>query len=97
MALNTPVGRFRVVSLIEGISFLVLLFIAMPLKYWADSPQAVAIVGTVHGVLFALYFIALAHAWISARWPITRILAAIAAAFIPFGTFILDARIRKNP
>jgi len=94
MVLTTAVGRFRIVSLIEGISFLVLLAIAMPLKYWADIPQAVAIVGAIHGVLFALYLITLVNAWISHRWSFMRIIVAFIVAFIPFGTFVHDRYIR---
>ena len=53
--LQTPIGRLRLMGFIEGMSLLILLFIAMPLKYWADYPMAVTIVGSVHGGLFILY------------------------------------------
>ncbi|UVI32691.1 DUF3817 domain-containing protein [Paenibacillus spongiae] len=95
--LKTAVGRFRLVSLIEGISFLVLLFIAMPLKYWADIPSPVTIVGAIHGGLFVLYVLALIHAWIAAKWSFLRVVMAFIASFLPFGTFVLDSYIRKNP
>ena len=57
--LNDTFSRFRLISFIEGISFLILVFIAMPLKYLAGIPLAVKIVGMAHGVLFILFFIAL--------------------------------------
>ncbi|KKJ79704.1 putative membrane protein YdzA, partial [Bacillus subtilis] len=47
--LHTPIGRLRTMGFIEGMSLLILLFIAMPLKYWAGLPLAVTIVGSVHG------------------------------------------------
>ncbi len=95
--LTNAVGRFRLISLLEGSSFLILLFIAMPLKYWGDWHAGVTIVGGAHGALFVLYMLALLHAVIAARWKLMRIAGAVAAAFIPFGTFVLDSRIRKNP
>lgn len=52
--LHTPIGRLRTMGFIEGMSLLILLFIAMPLKYWAGLPLAVTIVGSVHGGLFIL-------------------------------------------
>ena len=60
---NTSVGRLRLAGITEGISFLVLLFIAMPLKYWAGMPLAVKYTGWAHGVLFVLYGICLIMAW----------------------------------
>ena len=76
--LNTEIGRFRLVSLLEGVSFLVLLGIAMPLKYAAGIPEAVRYVGWAHGLLFVLFILALLSASTAARWP----LAKIAGAFI---------------
>ncbi|MBD0384264.1 DUF3817 domain-containing protein [Paenibacillus sedimenti] len=84
------------VGLAEGASFLILLGIAMPLKYFFDLPQAVQIFGMAHGVLFVLYLLALAIVtWIH-RWPFKRVLIAFIAAFLPFGPFILDGRLRKD-
>jgi integral membrane protein len=95
--LKTALGRFRLVGLYEGISFLVLLGIAMPLKYFADIPQAVSVVGMLHGLLFVLYLLTLAHVTLANRWSIIRVLGAIIASLIPFGTFVLDARLRRQP
>jgi integral membrane protein len=87
---------FRIVALLEGISFLVLLLIAMPLKYFADLPSAVQVVGAAHGALFVAYIIVLAGVTIVNKWSWVRVLGAIAAAFIPFGTFVLEARVRRE-
>ncbi|GIO14311.1 membrane protein [Cohnella xylanilytica] len=87
---------FRVVSYLEGLSFLVLLLIAMPLKYAADMPEAVAIVGMAHGVLFALFLAGVAVMAVLFRWRLARIAGAVAAAFLPFGPFVLERRIRKD-
>lgn len=93
---KTSIGRFRAISIIEGISFLVLLFIAMPLKYFADLPLAVKIVGWAHGVLFIGYLIALAQVTIIHRWFFMRVISAFIASLIPFGPFILERQLSRE-
>lgn len=94
--LNTEIGRFRVVSLLEGVSFLVLLGIAMPLKYAANLPEAVRYVGWAHGVLFVLFLLALGSASAAGRWPLTKIAGAFIASIVPFGAFVLERRLREE-
>ncbi|MGF7086783.1 integral membrane protein [Kroppenstedtia sanguinis] len=94
--MNTPLGRFRVVSLIEGLSFLVLLGIAMPLKYFADITTAVTLVGWIHGVLFVLYIAAVAHVTLTDGWSLIRVAGALIASLLPFGPFVFDARLRRE-
>ena len=94
--LRTPVGRFRAVALVEGVSYLVLLGVAMPLKYFAGFPEAVMAVGWAHGVLFVLYVVALAEVSFKRRWRLLRILGAFVASLVPFGTFWLDAWLRRE-
>ncbi|NMO13990.1 DUF3817 domain-containing protein [Pyxidicoccus fallax] len=94
--LKTPLGRFRAVALAEGLSFVVLLFIAMPLKYGAGMPLAVKYVGWAHGLLFVLYLFALMEAAIACRWSLVRAVGAFIASLVPFGTFVLDARLRRE-
>lgn len=92
----TDLGRFRTVAIFEGISFLVLLFIAMPLKYLADKPQAVNIVGWIHGFLFVLYMITGLMVMISLKWSLKKTATAVFASIIPFGPFILDKKILQK-
>jgi integral membrane protein len=87
---------FRIISLAEGISLLVLLFIAMPMKYFIGMPEVVRIVGSIHGGLFILYAVALAVVHFTQRWSFLFSLGAFAASFIPFGTFVLDKYLRKK-
>jgi integral membrane protein len=94
--LQTSLGRFRLVALLEGISFLLLLFVAMPLKYWANMPLAVKYTGWAHGLLFILFFIALAQVFAEKSWSIKKVLLCVIASFIPFGTFVLDAYLLKK-
>lgn len=93
---TNPVGFLRRIGLIEGISFLVLLGVAMPLKYAAGLPIAVKVVGWAHGLLFMLYLFALWKATVAQRWAASRVMAAILAALLPFGTFWLDAKLRQE-
>jgi integral membrane protein len=94
--LKTPLGRFRIVAFLEGVSFIVLLFIAVPLKRIFGQPEAVKHVGLAHGVLFIMYLFALAHVMIALKWSIKKGLIALGASFLPFGTFVLDAKMLKE-
>lgn len=93
---NTSIGRFRLIGLTEGASFLLLLLVAMPLKYMAGFPQPVKIMGWIHGLLFILYIISLINVKFSLRWSLIRVFVAFLASLIPFGTFVLDAQLRKE-
>lgn len=94
--LKTALGRFRLIGILEGISFLVLLLIAMPLKYYAGLLEVVTVVGMLHGLLFVLYVLAIVYITIVSRWKWVRVLGALIAAFVPFGPFVLDYRLRKE-
>jgi integral membrane protein len=89
-------NRLRLVGFLEGVSFLVLLGIAMPLKYLADIPEAVRIVGWGHGLLFILFVAAVAHTTFTIGWPFKRVAGALLASLLPFGTFVLDRQLRRD-
>ena len=93
---SSVIRQLRIIGLIEGVSFLVLLGIAMPLKYLAGMPRAVSVVGMAHGVLFVLYLAALAHAHVTVRWPMRRALTVFAAAVLPLGPFIIEGSLRRE-
>ena len=88
-----PVLHFRRVAFYEGLSFLVLLGVAMPLKYWAGFPLAVRVVGLAHGILFTLYVLLVARLYLRGIWGIVRVAEALAASIVPFGTFVLERRL----
>ena len=90
----TPVGRFRIVAFWEGISYLLLLLVAMPLKYGAGIDMAVRVVGLAHGVLFLAYCVTLALA--ARRLGARLSVVAFVIAFIPAGTFWLEGRLRRD-
>lgn len=93
--LATAIGRLRLIGLIEGASYVALLFIAMPLKYFADLPLAVRVVGSVHGLLFVLFCFALLQVFVEKRLSFVQSAGAFAASLLPFGTWIIDARLKK--
>ncbi|MFZ1529849.1 MAG: DUF3817 domain-containing protein [Ferruginibacter sp.] len=94
---NSPVlSNFRKIAFAEGVSFLVLLFIAMPLKYLANWPHAVKYTGWLHGVLFVIFIISLIKVWEKHRWGAGRVFGALAASLLPFGTFVLEAKLKKE-
>jgi integral membrane protein len=95
MHARNPVPLLRFTALIEGVSFLVLLGVAMPLKYFAGMPGAVKAVGWVHGVLFVVFCVALAQTMRVARWPVGRGAMVFAAALLPFGPFLVDRRMKR--
>ena len=87
---------FRMIALAEGISFLTLLFIAMPMKYFMGMPDVVRVVGSIHGGLFVLYVGLLAMLHFRQRWSFMFSLYALIASVIPFGTFMLDKHLREK-
>lgn len=80
---------FHRVAIWEGISYLVLLLIAMPLKYVAGWDLAVRYVGWAHGVLFVLYVVLLAACWREYRWSFKFVVIAFLASLVPAGPFFL--------
>lgn len=96
LSLSDALGRFRLIALLEGTSYLLLLFIAMPLKYMMDMPQMVTWVGRAHGLLFVLYVLAGISVAIDRRWSVKLMAGAFVASLIPFATFYLDVWLRRN-
>jgi integral membrane protein len=94
--LDNTLGRFRIIAILEGISFILLLGIAMPLKYFAGMPLAVKYTGWAHGVLFIFYILLLIQVKIEYDWGWKRTAGAFIASLLPFGTFVLDARLKKE-
>lgn len=87
---------FRKVAFAEGVSFLILLGIAMPMKYFMGMPVVVRVVGLIHGILFLIYVGLLVKLHVKQRWPLRFSRYAFAASIIPFGTFVLDKHLREK-
>ncbi|RKS25397.1 integral membrane protein [Flavobacterium endophyticum] len=92
--LKTPIGRLRLIGYIEGLSLLVLLFFAVPLKYAAGDPSLSKIMGPLHGALFLLFIFNTLSVGVEQQWKFRQTTYKVMlACIIPFGTFYIDRKI----
>lgn len=94
--LSTQLGRLRLLAFTEGVSFLILLFVTMPLKYAFGMPGPNKVFGMVHGLLFVLYVLAVVQVKIEKDWSIKKTLLALVASVVPFGTFWADVKLFRE-
>lgn len=92
--LKNIVKNFRLVNSIEGYSYIILLFVAMPMKYIWGFPLAVKIAGMTHGILFILFCLLLVEAWKKTNWSHKENALFFVASLVPFGTFYTKSRIK---
>ena len=90
------IKALRSIALAEGISFMVLLLIAMPLKYYWGIPEAVKFTGWAHGVLFMLYVGAVFLSIEAMQWGFLSVVMALAASVVPLGPFFMDGSVKKR-
>jgi len=95
-ALPPSVRRLLLVGLAEGVSFLFLTGVAMPLKYAAGQPLFVKYGGWAHGLLFILFLMAIFQAWAERAISFKQAALAFAASLLPFGPFVLDRQLKKQ-
>lgn len=93
---QAAIARLRFIGLLEGLSFLVLLGVAMPLKYLAHEPWAVKVFGWAHGVLFVAYLWAAQVVRTARGWDGRRTAWAVVASLLPLGTFVFDRSLRAE-
>lgn len=94
--MNPPLIRFlRIVSICEGVSFLLLLFVAMPLKYIWHQPEAVSITGMAHGILFMVLYTLILACWNQGLLTFRTAALTAVAAVLPGGPFVMDRRLRE--
>lgn len=86
---------FRGIAFLEGLSYILLLFIAVPIKYMNNDPSYVKILGMPHGMLFMGYIALSIVLRIDNQWIKNNFLAVILASVIPFGTFVVDYKLNK--
>ncbi|MEO8534729.1 MAG: DUF3817 domain-containing protein [Flavobacterium sp.] len=87
---KTNIGRLRILGLLEGISLLILIFIAVPLKYIFDNPSGTKMMGPIHGALFLLFIFNALSVGVEQNWKFTTTWKVLLACIIPFGTFYID-------
>jgi integral membrane protein len=86
-------NHLRTLGFIEGASMLLLLFIAMPIKYIGGNPEPVRWVGSIHGGLFLLFIFGATQLARRESWPKQRLILAYIASTIPFGPFVFDRKL----
>lgn len=89
------IQTLRFVGLLEGISFLLLLFVAMPVKYVLDNPILVKYIGMGHGILFVLFLLVLFIVCEKQKWSIKIFILGVIASILPFGPFVFDRKIKN--
>ncbi|MGB4066391.1 MAG: DUF3817 domain-containing protein [Nitrospira sp.] len=92
----SEIRRFRMTALAEGSSFLLLLFVAMPMKYLMGMPRVVTVVGAIHGILFLGYVAQLAMLRTKHQWDNRFSFYAFLASLLPFGPFLFDKYLREK-
>jgi integral membrane protein len=94
--MDKTLKTFASVALLEGISYIILLVIAMPLKYFFGFPYAVKVVGWAHGVLFVLYVGLLIACWRNYRWSFRRVVYYFVASLLPVVPFLVERNLKKE-
>lgn len=89
------VKTLRAVGFLEGCSFLMLLFIAMPVKYMWDNPILVKYVGMAHGILFVAFLVVLLVVCERQKWSLSIFILGLVASILPFGPFLFDRKIKN--
>jgi len=93
---QTPIGRLRLIGWLEGLSFVLLVFVAMPLKYLWAEPDAVRVVGMAHGLLWMGFCAVLWDTRSRQGWSLKQAAVPFVAALLPFGPSIIDRRLRAQ-
>ncbi len=88
-------NTFRLIALLEGVSYILLLFIATPIKYTMDNPTYVKMLGMPHGLLFVAYVVLALILKPDYKWSIRQLFVVLIASLIPFGTFYVDRKYLK--
>ncbi|MBS1567302.1 MAG: DUF3817 domain-containing protein [Bacteroidetes bacterium] len=94
---TTTIGRLRLCAFAEGISLIVLVFIAVPLKYYFNNPSLVKLLGPIHGALFLLFVFNTLRVGVEKQWKFKETTwKVLLACFIPFGTFYIDYTLLRH-
>lgn len=87
---------FFFVGWFEGLSLLILLFVAMPLKYFWGMPEMVKTIGMAHGILFVIYIVLAGFLFAVEGWPLRKLALAMVLSSVPFGTFVFESKYSRN-
>jgi integral membrane protein len=90
--MEAALTRFRVMAYIVGVLLLILVFVAVPLRYLADQPFLVSIVGPIHGFLYMVYLVTAFDLAVRARWPFVRTVLVLLAGTVPVMSFVAERK-----
>ncbi|KWW15465.1 MULTISPECIES: DUF3817 domain-containing protein [Peribacillus] len=93
---STAFGWFRFITIIEGISYVLLLAIGMPIKYILNIGEATLILGSIHGFLFVVFGLLLLYVSLQSKWSFVKMALIFIVSFIPFGNFVIDRKVLKQ-
>lgn len=88
--------HLRIIGLLEGISYILLLGVCMPLKYMYNMPEATSIVGMAHGVLFVYFCLLVIWIGLQRDWSYNKIILGLISSLLPFGTFVADVKLFRE-
>ncbi|MBE2250469.1 MAG: DUF3817 domain-containing protein [Myxococcus sp.] len=94
---SSDLGRFRLISGLEGLSYVLLVGIAMPLKYVWGDPSWVRVMGALHGGLFVAFCVALGLVVLRRGWPLTQAATVFGLSLLPLGALVIEKRLRALP
>jgi integral membrane protein len=90
--MEAALTRFRVMAYVVGVLLLILVFVAVPLRYLADQPLLVGIVGPIHGFLYMVYLVTAFDLAVRARWPFVRTVLVLLAGTVPVMSFVAERK-----
>ncbi|MGE6377783.1 DUF3817 domain-containing protein [Peribacillus muralis] len=93
---TTAFGWFRFITIVEGISYVLLLAIGMPIKYILNIGEATLILGSIHGFLFVVFGLLLLYVSIRSKWSFIKMALIFIVSFVPFGNFVIDQKLLKQ-
>ena len=95
-AIAAALQRYRVMATVVGVLLVLLFVVAMPLKYWADVPEPVTVLGTAHGWLYALFFLSAVDLALRAKWSTKGTIVSLALGTIPFLSFVAERTVTRK-
>ena len=94
--MKAALTRYRVLAYVVGVWLLVLVFVAMPLKYVVGNDTMVSVVGPIHGFLYIVYLVAVLDLAVKARWPLLRTVLVMLAGTVPFLSFVAERKVTSR-
>jgi len=95
-SVNSALTRYRVMAYVVGVFLLLLVLVAMPLKYLADNEGPISIIGPMHGFLYMVYLLASLDLAVKSRWSVKKTLWVLIAGTLPFVSFVVERKITRE-